>query len=60
MKTIFTLSLLPIIVLAYFLSVQLYVAGNYVAAYALIAMSFVAVVFCIYQVGSILERQRGQ
>jgi hypothetical protein len=58
MKTIFTLSLLPVIVLAYFFGEQLYVAGNYVAAYALVATSFVATVICIYQVGSILERQR--
>jgi hypothetical protein len=56
MKTIFTLSLLPIIVLAYFFSAQLYVAGNYVPAYALIAIAFSSCVFVIYQAGSRLER----
>ena len=56
MKTIFTLSLLPIIVLAYFFSAQLYVAADYVAAYALIAVFFSSVVFFIYQAGSRLEK----
>ena len=56
MKTIFTLSLLPIIVLAYFFSAQFYVAANYVPAYALIAVSFASVVFFVYQAGSRLEK----
>jgi len=59
MKTIFTLLLLPIIILAYFFSEQLYVAGNYFAAYALIVILFVSAVFCIYRIGSMLQRQRG-
>jgi hypothetical protein len=56
MKTIFTLSLLPVIVLAYFFSAQMYVAGNFVPAYALIAISFAAIVYFIYQAGSRLEK----
>jgi hypothetical protein len=56
MKTIFNLSLLPIIVLAYFFSAQLYVAANYLPAYALIAVSFCSVVYFIYQAGSRLEK----
>ncbi len=56
MKTIINLSLLPIIVLAYFFSAQLYVAANYVPAYALITVFFVSVVFFIYQAGSRLEK----
>ena len=56
MKTIFTLSLLPIIALAYFFSAQLYVAANYVPAYALIAIFFVSVVYFIYLAGSRLEK----
>ena len=39
MKTIITLSLLPIIVLAYFFSEQLYIAAKYFPAYVLIAIS---------------------
>ena len=58
MKTIFTLSLLPIIVLAYFFGEQLYVAGNYFAAYTLVVISFVSAVTCIYRIGSVLQRQR--
>lgn len=57
---IITLSLLPIIVLAYFFSAQLYVAANYVPAYALIAISFVSAVFFIYQAGSQLESARAR
>jgi hypothetical protein len=58
MKTIFTLSLLPIIVLAYFLSARLYIAGEFIPAYALLTFCFFAIVFCIYNVGSLLQRQR--
>lgn len=57
MKTLITLSLLPIIVLAYFFSAQLYVAGDYVAAYALIAIFFGSAVCLIYQVGAMLQKQ---
>ena len=60
MKTFFNLSLLPVIALAYFFSAQLYVAGNYVAAYALIAVSFASVVYFIYQTGSRLEKVSAQ
>ncbi len=56
MKTIINLSLLPIIVLAYFFSAQFYVAANYVPAYALIAVFFASVVFFVYQAGSRLEK----
>jgi hypothetical protein len=60
MKTIITLSLLPIIALAYFFSAQFYVAANYVPAYALIAIFFVSVVFFIYQAGVGLDRSRAR
>ena len=55
MKTFLTLLLLPLIVLAYFLSEQFYVAANYVAAYALIAIGFASVVYFIYQAGGKLQ-----
>ncbi|HET6256251.1 MAG TPA: hypothetical protein VFE32_19395 [Puia sp.] len=58
MKTIFTLSLLPIIVIAYFVSKKLYVAANYVPAYVLITIFFVSAVYFIYQAGSRLEKVR--
>jgi hypothetical protein len=58
MKTIYTLSLLPIIVLAYFFSAQLYVAANYLPAYALLTFCIFSIVFCIYNAGSVLERLR--
>jgi hypothetical protein len=58
MKTIFTLSLLPIIVLAYFFSVKLYIVGEYFPAYALIAISFASIVYFIYQAGSRLENSQ--
>ena len=60
MKTFFTLSLLPVIALASFFSAQLYVAGNYVPAYALIAISFGSLVYFIYQAGSRLEKVSAQ
>jgi hypothetical protein len=55
MKTFITLSLLPVIFLAYFFSKQLYLAGNYFAAYVLIAIFFVSAVYFIYQAGSMLQ-----
>lgn len=57
MKTIFNLSLLPIIILAYFFSAKLYMAANYVPAYALIAVFFGSVVYFIYRAGILLERK---
>jgi hypothetical protein len=57
MKTIFTLSLLPIIVIAYFLSAKLYVAANYLPAYAMVALFFASVVFCIYRASEMLKKQ---
>lgn len=56
MKTIFNLSLLPIIVLAYFFSAKFYIAANYFPAYALIAVFFGSVVYFIYQAGVQLEK----
>ena len=56
MKMFFTLSLLPVIALSSFFSAQLYITGNYVPAYALIALSFGSVVYFIYQAGSRLEK----
>jgi hypothetical protein len=57
MKTIILLSLLPIIVLAYFFSKQLYIAAEYIPAYVLMAISFVSTVYFIYQAGSMLQKQ---
>jgi hypothetical protein len=56
MKTLIILSLLPIIVLTYFFSAQLYVAADYVPAYALIVVSFASFVYFVYQAGSRLEK----
>jgi hypothetical protein len=60
MKTIITLSLLPIVALASYFSAQFYVAGNYIPAYALIAVSFASFVSFVYQAGSRLEKPRTQ
>jgi len=57
MKTISTLLLLPVIILAYFFSARLYVNGDYVAAYALVATCFFSIVFWIRNVG-MLQRQK--
>jgi len=57
MKTLFTLSLLPLIVVAYFFSAQFYIAANYVAAYALIAIGFSSLVYCIYQASVRLQHE---
>lgn len=57
MKTLFTLSLLPLIVLAYFFSKQFYVAADYVAAYALIAVGISSLVFFIYETSQRLEHE---
>jgi hypothetical protein len=56
MKTFITLSLLPVIFLAYFFSKQLYLAANYIPAYVLIAIFFVSAVYFIYQAGSMLQK----
>jgi hypothetical protein len=56
MKTIITLSLLPINVLAYFFSKQLYIAAEYIPAYALMAIFLVSAVYFIYQAGARLEK----
>jgi hypothetical protein len=58
MKTLFTLLLLPIIILAYFFSARLYVNGDYVAAYSLVATWFISVVFGIRQVSLMLQGQK--
>ena len=58
MKTISTLLLLPIIVLAYFFSARLYVNGDYIAAYALVATWFFSVVIGIRQVSLMLQGQK--
>jgi hypothetical protein len=57
MKTLFTLSLLPVIVIAYLLSAKLYVAADYVSAYLMMTLFFFSVVYCIYRAGSILQKQ---
>jgi hypothetical protein len=58
MKTLFTLLLLPIIILAYFFSARLYVSGDYVAAYSLVVTWFLSVVFGIRQVSLMLQGQK--
>lgn len=58
MKTIFTLLLLPVIILAYFFSARLYVNGDYIAAYSLVVTWFLSVVLWIRQVGMMLQRQK--
>jgi hypothetical protein len=58
MKTIFTLLLLPVIILAYFFSARLYVNGDYLAAYSLVATWFLSVVFWIRQVSLLIQRQK--
>ncbi len=58
MKTILTLLLLPVIILAYFFSARLYVNGDYVAAYLLVVTWFLSVVFWIRQVGIMMQRQK--
>ena len=55
MKTLLTLSLLPLIVIAYFFSKTLYIAGDYAAAYTLIAMGFSSLVYFIYQASARLQ-----
>jgi hypothetical protein len=58
MKTLITLSPLPLIVLAYYFSTRLYVNGNYLAAYSLVTVWFFSVVFWIRSVGLLLQKQR--
>ena len=58
MKTISTLLLLPVIILAYFFSARLYVNGDYLAAYSLVATWFLSVVFWIRQVSLLIQRQK--
>jgi hypothetical protein len=58
MKTLFTLLLLPVIILAYFFSARLYVNGDYVAAYSLVLTWFISIVFWIRQVGQLLQPQK--
>jgi len=58
MKTISTLLLLPIIILAYFFSARLYVNADYVPAYTLVAACFLSTVLCIHNVGTMLQRQK--
>ena len=50
--------LLPVIILAYFFSARLYVSGDYVAAYALVATCFFSIVLWIRNVGMMLQRQK--
>jgi hypothetical protein len=57
MKTIFTLSMLPVIVLAYFFSARFYIDSNYIPAYALMAACFFSVVFWIRNVSLLLQKQ---
>lgn len=57
MKTFFTLSLLPLVIIAYYFSAQLYVAADYVAAYALIAVGFSSLVYFIYEAGAKLQTE---
>jgi hypothetical protein len=58
MKTIFTFLMLPIIVLIYFFSTKLYIAGQFLAAYTLVAAWVSSIIFWIHQVGLPLQKER--
>ena len=58
MKTIFTLSLLPIIALAYFFSAQFYVAAELCSGLCADHRFLASVVYFVYQAGSRLEKSR--
>jgi len=56
MKTIFTLLMLPLIVLICFFSVKLYISGEYVAAYTLVMTWFLSVTIWIKNIGLLMKR----
>lgn len=58
MKTIFTFLMLPIIILIYFFSTKLYICGQYVASYTLVAAWVASIIFYIHQIGLPLQKER--
>ena len=58
MKTIFTFSTLPVIILICFLSGKFYISGDLVAAYCLVLTAFLSVSLWINQIGLQLKKQR--
>lgn len=56
MKTLFTFLALPAIFLICFLSAKLYIAGEYLAAYALVVGWFVAFIVWIQHVALLFQR----
>lgn len=59
MKTVFTLLMLPVLILVcIFFSTQLYVNGQYLGAYSLVATWFLSIVFWIQNTGLVLQKQR--
>ena len=58
MKTVFTLIMLPVLILVcIFFSTQLYVNGQYLASYSLVATWFLSIVFWIQNTGLVLQKQ---
>ncbi|HEY4061251.1 MAG TPA: hypothetical protein VGM30_05095 [Puia sp.] len=58
MKTIFTLLMLPVIVLICFLSGKLYINNQYFISYTLVMTSFLALSLWINNVSTLLQKQR--
>ncbi|HEX9513879.1 MAG TPA: hypothetical protein VF939_25485 [Puia sp.] len=58
MKKIFTILMLPVILLICFFSGQLYISGEYVASYTLVLTWFASTIYWINQVSLQLQKQR--
>jgi len=58
MKTIFTLLMLPVIILVCFLSGKLYINNQYFISYTLVMTSFLAVSLWINHISTLLQKQR--
>jgi hypothetical protein len=58
MKTIFTLLMLPVIILVCFLSGKLYIHGELFISYTLVLTSFLSVSLWINNIGQLLQKQR--
>ena len=57
MKTIFTLLMLPVIVLVCLLSGKLYINGELFISYTLVLTSFLSVSLWINNIGQLLQKQ---
>lgn len=57
MKTFVAFLTLPLIFTLSFLAAELYVAGQYIAAYALVAAWFVSFIYWIQTVSQLLEKK---